>query len=268
MATNISPAPDTPPAAAPTPAPKNIELLTWTRANLNRALTQTLLLSAVFGLGEAITAQTALLTIVRNMALSWTLAIIVVTAANFASYTAGAKWHTSKPAAAALAAGWLILGATLAYLRLNHAALDGPEASFGTSAEQLAADAAAATANDQLQAALLAAVFLVGGTVIFWKAHAISHPALVGHINATEQAKTATTARDLATAEHTQASAQLAKRYSEIDDTTTQLARQKTAIAHAIALAQQHARQRIAELLGDPRHTSGVQTPARPATDA
>jgi hypothetical protein len=264
MTTSTFPAPDTGPA--PAQASKNIELLTWTRANLNRASTQIILLSAVFGLGEAITAQTALLTIVRNTALSWTLAIIVVTAANFAAYTAGVKWHTSKPAAAVLAAGWIILGAVLAYLRLHHAALDTPDTTFGTSANELAADTAAATANDQLQAALLLAVFFVGGTVIFWKAHGTALPALLGHINATEQATAATAARDLATAEHTQASAQLAKRYAEIDDTNTDLARQKTAIAHTIALAQQHARQRIAELLKDARHTSGVHTPIRPGT--
>ncbi|KHL00273.1 hypothetical protein [Sinomonas humi] len=246
------------------PTGKALQLLSWDRADLARARATILAGIAVCALGEAITAQSALLAFTRTAALAWLLAVAAVIAANLASWTAGSLWHSSRPAALGLAAAWAGVGATLFYLRISHSMLDTPPVSFGASADQLAANTATASASDQIQAWVMAALFVLGGALAAVKASTVSNPALLAHISAKEDAALARAARAAALSDYTQAASQHAKRLAEIDDVPTDLATQKLAIAHGIALAKHHARARIAELLAGPHLTGGVHTPATP----
>lgn len=155
---------------------KNLELLNHTTATLKKAMFWTIAMCVIFGISEAITAQTVLLDFTRNAFLAWVLAIVVTTSANFASYLAGTKWHHSKATSMSLAIVWAIVGGVLVYLRLRHSLIAAPPVSFGVTASAGADDAALAAISDQVQAALLASIYVLGGLVTAVKGYTNSRP--------------------------------------------------------------------------------------------
>ncbi|GHG59036.1 hypothetical protein GCM10012320_32920 [Sinomonas cellulolyticus] len=243
---------------------KGLELAGWDRARWRVAVGAALAGIVVCGAGEAVTAQAALLPVTRYAALAWLLSVAAVAAANLAAWAAGAQSHASRATAVALAAAWAAVGGTLFWLRIQHSKMTPPAVGFGTGQAQLDAAAATAAANDQLQAFMLLALFVLGGLLAAVKARTLTDPALLAHIKAREAAAAARAVWARADAEYAQAASQHAKRLAEIDDVDTDLDAQKHAIAHAIQQAKEHARTRIAELLAHPEHTSGIHTPTTP----
>lgn len=263
----------TPPAPASVPEPtvrqvaKNLHLINETKATRKTAILMAILMCFVFGISEAVTAQNVLLDFTRLAWVSWLLAIAITTSANFASYYAGSKWHSSKAASIAVGATWLLVGAVLVYLRLRHSEIASPPVTFGQSVDTGAENTAAAGVGDQAQAAILGALYLLGGIVTALKGYTINRPDVLAHITTVEAEQIAVATRNRHAAEHTQASGQLASRYNQIDETNTLFANQRASIAHTIALAKHHSRQRIIELLGDPKNSGGAHIPLLPTPE-
>lgn len=263
----------TPPASVPGPeitvreVAKNLHLITKTKASLTKSMLFAFLMCIVFGVSEAVTAQAVLLDFTLIAAIAWLLAFSITTSANFASYYAGSKWHESKAASIAVGAVWLLVGGVLVYLRLRHSEISGPEVVFGQTTGNGAENTAAAGVSDQAQAAILGALYLLGGLVTALKGHGINRPDVLAHVTTVEAEQKAVTTRNLHAAEHAQATGQLAKRHYEIDRTITELENQKASIAHTIALAKHHSRQHIMAVLGDPKNSGAHEIPLLPTAE-
>lgn len=183
MTTMITPAAE---PSSPGSTQKDQELINYAQKDVRKSLFLVIGWCVPFGIGTAITAQTVLLDFTRVAAIAWLLAFSITTSAHFASYFVGSKWHESKATSVAIGALWCLVGAVLVDLCLRHSVISGPAADLGLNREVSSEPTALVGARDLAQAAILGALYFLGGLVTALKGYMISRTEALTHLTTVE----------------------------------------------------------------------------------